>query len=314
MKKHMAMITAGVLLAGLMLLNTVAFKVSNSERALVKTFGRTTRVIDGRTDAGLKFKLPWPFESLVKYDGRTHVFEDTNIQLATRDNQYLLMTMYCAWRIDDPNMFHRSIVTVEAAEDRIKKLLRDQKGAVAGRHNLSEFVNTEPEQMHLSTIESQIHEPVAVKAMDQYGVEIVSLGIKRLGLTEDTSAAVIENQKKEREAEAQRFRAAGDAQASDIRARAERARKQILAFADSIARSIRAEGEAFAAQQYRFFERDRELATFLRSLESLKKELEGRTTILLEPGTVPAIELFQSGPGGDLSLPTPDGNDEGSGQ
>ena len=70
MKKHLGMFVLALLVAAVLLTGTVGYKVDITEYALVKTFGKTTSAVDGRTEAGLKFKWPWPIQKLVRYDAQ----------------------------------------------------------------------------------------------------------------------------------------------------------------------------------------------------------------------------------------------------
>ena len=94
MKRHLGIVVLAFLVVLVLLIYTVAYKVDFTEYALIKTFGRTTRVVDGRTEAGLKFKWFWPIQRLVRYDAHTLLFEDTASEVPTRDKQNMLVTMY----------------------------------------------------------------------------------------------------------------------------------------------------------------------------------------------------------------------------
>ncbi len=297
MRKHVGMFLLAGLVVLVLLIFTVAFTVDElQDIVLIRTFGRVTGVYQGRTDAGLHFKWPWPIQRLVKYDARTFILDDPYGELTTEDQQNILLTMYCTWRIADPVKFHQSLVTIDAGIESLRDRLRNHKSNVVSRHNLSEFVNTDPEKMQIAQIEAEILDPLQREMLDEYGVEVRSVGMKLLGLPQTVSEAVIEAQKKEREQFVQEYKAAGEAQATAIRARAQRASKQILAFASGKALKIRAEGDTLAAKHYRKFAKNEPLAMFLRSLESLKKNLSANTTILLDGSEVPAVRFFRSGP------------------
>jgi regulator of protease activity HflC (stomatin/prohibitin superfamily) len=78
--------------------------------------------------------------------------------------------------------------------------------------------------------------------------------------------------------------------------RAKAAGNQILEFANRKAAEIRTEGDRAAAGYYREFAKDERFSMFLRSLESLKKELESKSVILLDGSLLPAVGFFQQGP------------------
>jgi membrane protease subunit HflC len=296
MKTHYGMFLLALLVVALLLVSTVAYQVDFTDYALIKTFGQTTAQIDGNQQAGLKFKWPWPVQRLVRYDARTVVFEDTASEVATRDKQNLLVTMYCAWRIADPALFNQTITTVASAQDRLRDLVRSAKKDVVGRHNMEDLINTDPAKMQIPQIEEQILQAVRQQAMDNYGVEVVRVGIKSLGLPKEVTAVVIEAMKEERQRDVRKFEAAGEAQATAIRERAKAASGQILAFANRKAAEIRSEGDRAAATYYKEFARNERFSMFLRSLESLKTELESKAVILLDGSELPAVEFFRTGP------------------
>ncbi|MBN1270132.1 MAG: hypothetical protein JXB04_11125, partial [Kiritimatiellae bacterium] len=60
----------------------------------------------------------------------------------------------------------------------------------------------------------------------------------------------------------------------------------------------RADGDAEAAEQYKTFEKNPELAMFLRKLEVLEETLKERATVVLGPDTQP-YDLLQ----GETGLP-----------
>jgi regulator of protease activity HflC (stomatin/prohibitin superfamily) len=133
------------------------------------------------------------------------------------------------------------------------------------------------------------------------------VGIKTLSLPQDVAQEVIKAMQDERKKEADILEAAGQAQAQAIRERAREARDKILAFADRKAGEIRSEGARAAAEWYQVFEKNWQLAAFLRSLEGLKKELQGRSIFLLDGSEIPAVKYFREGPKLPTQAPMPAG-------
>ena len=296
MRSHKGMFALALGVVALLLISTVAYTVDFTEFALIKTFGQTTARIDGRQQAGLKFKWPWPIQRLVRYDARIALFEDTATEVATSDKQNLLVTMYCAWRIADPDLFNRTITTEAAGQERLRDLMRAAKKDVVGRHRMEDLINTDPAKMQIPAIEEEVLQAVRDPARTTYGVEVVRVGIKSLGLPKEVTAAVIEAMKEERQRDVRKFEAAGEAQATAIRERAKAASGQILAFANRKAAEIRSEGDRAAATYYKEFARNEPFSMFLRSLESLKAELAAKSVILLDGSEIPAVEFFRTGP------------------
>ncbi|MFP4053215.1 MAG: SPFH domain-containing protein [Phycisphaerae bacterium] len=305
MKNQFGKIALAVLIVVVLLGSTVAYTVDSTEMALVKTFGKAGEPINGATEAGLRLKWPWPFQKLVKYDGRTFIFESITRQFGTRDNKQMIVTMYCAWRIHDVLKFQKTVTTVENAENRLRDLLNSAE-KVLGSHEISEYVNTNPERMRLAQIEGELSKFVAEEAEPKYGVDIVMVGIKSLTLPENVTAEVIEAMKKERQKFINRYRGSGNAQAQAIEERAKSAREKILAFAKRRADQIRAEGDRAAAEEFAKFAKNEELAMYIRWLESLKTELKGKAVILLDSSTLSPLQNFMAKPMLP-SAPDPDG-------
>ncbi len=296
MKEHRWTFFLVIVVVALLLVYSVAYTVDFKQIAIVKTFGRADPPIYGATDAGLHWKWPWPIQSLVRYDSRTFVFEDTYEQVNTQDKQNLLVTVFCGWRVAQPELFLRNIRTVAEAEDRLRNVVRSTKSAVVGRHALADFVNTDPGKMRISDIEGEILKAVADSASRDYGVEVVALGIKSLGLPKDVTAKVIENMKEERNREANLYRGRGEAIANEILSRAKTARDAVHEFALAKAQSIKAEGDRAAAEYYKEFKRNEQFAMFLRDLEFLQETFKTNTVFLLDPSVHHAIGFFKDGP------------------
>jgi len=299
MRRHIRLILLAVIVVALLLLSTVAFTVNQYEDiVLVKTFGKTAAVYDGRRgdQAGLKFKMIYPIQEEVRYDSRTFILEDAHEQVQTIDKHNLLLTMFCLWRIDDPVRFQSTIRTVEEARERLRTALRSAKSDVVGRRSLDDFVNTDPASMKLEQIERDILAAVSGQARRDYGVEVRMVGIKSIGLPEVVSKSIIDSMKEERQKDVLYYEGQGKSRAEDIVARADSASKQILVFAQRKAADIRTQGTLAAAAYYKDFAKNRQLSAFLRSLDSLKKELEKHTTIVLDATVLPTVDLFRKGP------------------
>ena len=298
-------VVATVLMVAIVVLLLVAwmflFKVDFTDYVIVRTFGKTTSVLDGAGHAGLHVR--WPFvQEIVRYEGKMFDFEDAANELVTKDHQNITLTTFCAWRIKDPLTFQTAVRDVsgggeeKAGLELIRTKLRSAKGSVIGQHDMADLVNTDPSRMKINQIENEIKGAIAAEVLRDYGVEVTMVGIKTLGLPGSVSEKVIASMKAERQREAQNYASAGQAQAMAIRERAKESAEQILAFANRKAGEVRAEGVAAAAAQYDKFGANWQLAAFLRSLESLKKELQGRSIFLLDAATIPAVGYFHNGP------------------
>jgi membrane protease subunit HflC len=204
--------------------------------------------------------------------------------------------LYAGWRILDPVKFLERVGTIEQAESGLDGLLRTYKNAAIGQVKFSNLINTDAAQLKLDAIEQDVFTAVQPEAADRYGVELQFVGLRRIGLPEAITASVFERMRAERTELADRYRSEGDAAAIKIRARADAERDQTLAKAEAAAKRTRAEGDAAAAEYYKTFEKDPELAMFLRKLEVLEETLKERSTVVLSADTEP-FDLLSGGTG-----------------
>lgn len=296
MNKHIGMVILAAAVVAALLLNTVTYKVDETrDIVVIRTFGNITDVKNPRDnpgDAGLHFKWPWPAQSATVYDSRLHLLEYATQQIPTSDQQNVLVTLYCTWRIGDAATFNKSVGTVVAAEARLRDRLGHHDTELSN-HPMSDFVSTG--QSNISQIEQNIQTAMQEEARRDYGIEVTGVGLKLFGLTETVSAAVIDAQKAEREQEATKFKNSGAAEATAIRERARAAADIITAFANRKAEEIRGEGYAAVAQSYQQFNQDEELSMFLRWLESMRKGLP-HSVIILDSKQFPGVKFFKEGP------------------
>lgn len=278
-----------------LLLYSSTFILDAREIAIVKTFGKASAPIDGATQAGLHWKWPWPVR-LVRYDAKTFVFEDAGEEIKTTDNLNVVVSTFCTWRIEDAAKFQRTIETAAEAQERLRDLLRERKKAVVGSYQLSSFVNTDPSLMLMDKMEQKILKDVKATAFEEFGVEVMSVGFMSLTVPETVSKKIIENMQEERNQLAEGYRALGTAVAGAIVGRADRAREQIMAFANTLAENLRAKGTEAGAQYYPTFAENQFFAKFLRRMDFIKEAFSDKTMFLLDPSVDAGIGYFQQDP------------------
>lgn len=279
----------GLIFAALLFL----FQVRQTEVAIVTTFGKYG---DAPKGPGVHLRLPWPIQNVHRFDNRVQNFEKKFDQTTTRDSQTLIMDVFVGWKIADPRVFlERFGGDVIRAESNLNGLLRDAKNSVVGQHPLNHFISTNPQDLKFDQIEQEMLALVKPGAAANYGIEIVLLGIKQIGLPESVTTKVFERMKAEREKLIKQYRGEGDGLARKIRADAELKREEILAEAERQATIIRGAADARAADALKVFETEPELAKHLLKLDAIEQSLKERSTLILDPQT-PPFDLLRSGP------------------
>jgi len=294
-KKNLLTIIISIVLVVIFALLLFTFQVRQSEVVVVSTFLKPT---DTYTNAGLYVKMPWPIQSINRFDQRVQNFEDKYSENLTADNTMLLTSVYVGWRISDAKEFFPKFPggSALAAQKQLENMLRSAKAAVIGRHNLSDFVNSDPSQLKFNDIEKEIQTAVQTElATHNYGISLEFLGIKKLGLPESVTQTVFDRMKSERQKYISDAQFKGEAAAANIRSAAERQAADVLANAQASATRIEGEGVAEAAKTLGVFQQNPELAVFQLQLEALKNSLNQKATLIFDERT-PPFDLFRSLP------------------
>lgn len=259
------------------LLYAAVFTVRETEFVLLTQFGKPIGTI---TDAGLHFKAP--YQSAMYFDRRLRVYNPTRSEFLTRDKKNLVIEIYVLWRIADPETFVQAVGNADAAEMRLHDITFAGLAAELGKHNFEDLISPEPESVRARTMLDELTEATGALALEEYGIRVVDVRIKRLNLPEQNKQSVYARMRAERERIARRYRAEGEEQALRIRADADRQREETLAKAYKEAETIKGEGDAEATRIYgEAYARNPRLYKFTRTLEVYRKALDEQTTVIL---------------------------------
>jgi membrane protease subunit HflC len=273
-------------LVTLILLSTSFFTVDVTEYAMVVRFGDPVRTI---LEPGLKLKLFFPVDRVVKFDRRLLVFDvpgpaEPPRELLTLDKKNIEVSSYACWRIADPLRFLETVGHRDGAEAYLTDIVISELGKLLGREPLSALISTDPDDLRMSAIAADLLRTCGTAARRECGVEIVDFRIKRINFPEQNRESVFERMRAERKQIATRYRSEGEQEASAVRAEADRQRLEILAEARQQALQIQGEGEAAAARIYNeAYAQNRSFYEFLRTLASYEKTLTQKTTVFLPP-------------------------------
>ncbi|HEU6449540.1 MAG TPA: protease modulator HflC [Verrucomicrobiae bacterium] len=291
MKRNLLTIIVGAVLVAIFVLLLFVFQVRQSEVAVITTFGKPSKAYD---TPGAHFKLPWPIQKVYKFDSRVQNFQDKFSENLTADQINLLTSVYVGWKISDGSQFLKVFRggSVSAAQQQLENMLRSAKNAVIGRHQLSEFVNSDPKQLKFEEIETEIEKNVQTQlTTNNVGMELVFLGFKKIGLPESVTQTVFDRMKSERQNLIAQNQSQGEGEAMKIKSTAERQAAEMLSKANADAIQIRAAGEREAASTYPVFQQNPELANFLLRIDALQKSLNQKSTLIFDERT-PPFDLF----------------------
>lgn len=253
------------------------FSVRETEFVLVTQFGRPVRTV---TEAGLHVK--WFFQTAIYFDRRLRVYNPRPSEFLTRDKKNIVMENYVVWKIQDPDRFVQTVGDATAAEMRLHDIVWSGLSAVLGTHDLDSIVGTEPGKVQTAALLDNLSSATDRAALEQYGINVVDVRIKRLNLPEQNKQSVFARMRAERERIARQYRAEGEEQALSIRADADRQKEEILSVAYKQAESIKGQGDAESTRIYgQAYSKNPAFYKLLRTLESYKKVLDDKTTAIL---------------------------------
>lgn len=283
MKNAAITVLIGLIVAA-MGLYLVSFQVREIETALVTTFGKPTRPIP---TPGWYFKWPSPIQRVYKFDSRMRVFEADLGETTTKGAVPIIVNTYVVWRIAEPLQFFNAVGTLKEAESKLLSQISDTQNRIIGQHSFGEFVNSDPNKIKFEEIGAEMLADLKQTARGNYGIDIRTVGIKQLKVSSDVSKDVFDRMKAERNRRTEATIAQGNAEAIRIKTDTDSKKTELLAAAEARAKAIQGQGDAEAAKYYKLLEEDPQLAMFLRDIETLKKVLEERATIILSTDSEP---------------------------
>lgn len=264
-------IFVGAIVLGIVVFNLVAFTVDETEQAVVQEFGRIVNVI---REPGLYFKTPL-VQNIVKLEDRLLSYDIRPQPIIAADKKRLIVDNYALWRIVDAKRFVETMGgDITRAQQRLDDVVYSNLRDILGKQTLTDIIQRSGYLDEVIRLTQQ--------QVQEFGIEIVDIRIKRADLPEENEKAVYSRMISEREQIAAGIRAQGDEEAQRIRAEAEREREIILAEARKRSEELRGEGDAQAVDIYaQAYNRDVQFYRFWRTLDSYKKSLSAQDTLVL---------------------------------
>ncbi len=251
--------------------------VDETEVVIVTEFGRPLRTLH---NAGLHFRLP--YQSAIRIDRRLQIYDPRPSEFLAKEKKNVDLDVFVCWRVEDPQLFLEQVGDFAGAEVRLHDVVWSRLAAEVGLNELEALVSTDPNKHRLDELIDGVARQCDRRAREDYGIEIVDVRLKRISLPAQVRESVFRRMRSERARIAQQYRAEGEQQALEIRAKADKHRRVTLAMADADAERTRGEAEAKATGIYvEAHRKDPRLYELLRTLEAYKKFLDEKTTILL---------------------------------
>ncbi len=269
----LAALAAGALV--LYLVASSVYVVNEGEQALIVRLGAPVAAVG---QPGLKFKAPF-IDNVYFTSTRSLLLEPPIEQVIMGDQKRLEVQPYTRYRIVDPLRFYQALRTSEEANAQLAQLVSSSARRALGQVPLRALL-TEDRGRVLNVIKAE----VAEKARP-LGIEVDEVRFRRADLPFETSQAIYDRMKSERQREAKELRAQGFEWAQQIEAGADRDRTVILSEAQRTAAIVRGQGDAEANSALgQAYSQNPQFYSFYRSLQTYRNALAASApTIVLSP-------------------------------
>lgn len=287
-----------VIAVGVLLVYSSAYIVDETEQVVITQFGRV--VGQPIAEPGLKFKLPF-FQAVNFFPKNLLTWDGDPGQVPTKDKTYIWVDTFARWKIVDPVRYFQTVNNEFAALERLDDIIDPAMRNLVTSYPLVESVRNTDRPM--DTFESVVDEnrkrvqykinlgrdeitkrivKQAGEKLVQFGIELVDVKIKRINYIENVRQAVYNRMIAERNQIAEKYRAEGMGEASNIRGEKEKELQVIKSQAYKDAQKIKGDADATATKIYAdAYGADPDFYAFVKTMEVYKETLKNDSTLIL---------------------------------
>lgn len=265
------------------------YTVREGEFAYITQFGAIKRT---ETDAGIKLKIPF-IEDVNRLTSRQMIYNVNPSEVLTADKKAMIVDSYSIWRIEDVTTFIRTVGNINEMQKRIDASTYSVIKNMMGNLMQSEIIADG--EGGRNTLNQQITDQVSTNLLG-YGVDVMSVEIKRYDLPSDNTAAVYDRMISERAQMAETFKAEGEYEAAKIRNETDKEIGILIGEARAQSQKLLGEGEEEYMKILKELYQDEAKADFylfVRELDALKNTLQGDKTIILGPDS-PIVDILNN--------------------
>lgn len=309
-----------LLIAGLVLVNTMVYVVNEREMAVILQFGEPVRSIE---EPGVYFKAPF-IQEVRRFPSTLQVWTSSEdiVDLPTADGKKVEVAAWAVWRIHDPLKFVQALRTVDngklAVKDRVRAAIRDEITS----YELAEVVRSTDRELTYSfrfelpdmegngqgdqdaapvqpgaerdvefgrqQIVQQITESVRgrLEGIEQgeidRGVKLVDVGISSIGFVPAVREAAFERLRAFMDSIASGYKSSGEQRKQEIINQTQAEVEEILGDAEKKANVIRGETDAQIIRDYaKAIQETGDFYQFQKQLELYENSLKDGTGLIL---------------------------------
>ncbi|ASJ75270.1 protease modulator HflC [Granulosicoccus antarcticus] len=305
-----------IVVAALLVVSGALYTVDETKQVIITQFGKP--VGDPKTEAGLKFKIPF-IQQVNPVDKRILEWDGQPSNMPTKDKLYIAVDLFARWRIVDPLQYFLRLRDERSAQSRLDDILGSETRNAVARHELIELVRTtkgrEPlrdaslSEADLDTlgglvpmskgralVEEEIYAAAAPK-VEVFGIELTDIRFKRVNYNESVRPKIYDRMISERRQIAERFRSEGNGEAARINGNRERELNRIRSEAYREVEEIRGDADAKAteiyAKAYNQSDESVDFYEFQKTMDMYRTVLDDNSTLIMSTSSE-AFEYLKS--------------------
>ncbi len=279
-------------------LSSAIYTIDMTQQVVITQFGRP--IGDPINEAGIHIKMPF-IQNVTYFEKRLLEWDGNPSEILANDKKFILVDTYARWKITDPLKFFKSVVDENGAQTRLDNVIEAATRDMITTNVLIEVVRNSNRKMAISEIEADVGAEAVVDSIhvgrtkiakrilnaskdkvNEYGIELVDVRIKRLNYIRDVREKVFERMIAERLKIAEKYRSEGMGKKAEVEGEMEKELQQITSEAYRTAQEIKGKADAKAIKIYaQAYERDPEFYSFTKSLESYRQTLDEKTWLIL---------------------------------
>ncbi len=273
------------------------FIVPEGQQVVITQFDKPVSFI---TEPGLNFKIPI-LQNVNTLEKRILPWDGAPENMQTRDTKRIFVDCWARWRIVDLKKFYTDVRTEAKGQKFLDDVVDSAVRDVVAKHNLIDLVRTTDTPLQYESdelerratsgdkvssgrerIEKEILEVASRNLKEEFGIELVTVHLKRVKYSEKVRGEVYARMRSERELVADLFKSEAEEERNRIKGMTSKELDIIEGETKQKSAQIRGEADAevirMTAEAYskapEFFE-------FLQRLEMYKKALKSDTNLVL---------------------------------
>ncbi len=292
-----SIVLAGIA-AGIVLAYTAAYIVDETEQVVITQFGKV--VGTPVTTSGLNFKIPF-IQKTSYFPKNLLTWDGDPGQVPTKDKTYIWVDTFARWKIVDPVKYFQTVNNEFSALERLDDIIDPAMRNLVTSYPLVESVRNSSRSMDTfdsvmdenrkripykielgrEEITKQIVKQARTKLLP-FGIELVDVKIKRINYIENVRQAVYNRMIAERNQIAEKYRAEGKGEASNIRGEKEKELQVIKSQAYKTSQTLKGKADAQATQIYAdAYSVDPGFYEFLKTMDVYKATMQKDSTLIL---------------------------------